>query len=135
MLAEYQKFNGNWFKDCGKCKKPYGAENIYGLFYFFNKDKSRSDGFDAICKECRKKYRKINSKKEKLRWNRYYAPGTDARKRHIIRSQTRKKYGSAKKLNCKKYGNKANEWHHLEYKKEMAIPLCHKCHELIHLEQ
>jgi len=52
--AEFIPFNGNWFKDCGRCKQPYGAECETGLFAFFYKDRSRKDGFSNYCRKCAK---------------------------------------------------------------------------------
>jgi hypothetical protein len=131
MKAEFQEFNGNWFKLCPKCGSNYGANSIVGLLEFFRKDRTKIDGIDCVCKICKKSYRKNNKNKELNRWKNYYAPGTEARKRHNVRSQTRRKYGSAKNHKCHICELAANEWHHIEYKIDSVIPLCSSCHETI----
>lgn len=129
MKAEYISFNGDYHKDCSRCGTKYGSTNgLQGLSEFFPKDKRKSDGFAYTCKRCKAGERKTKVKEELARWKKYYAPGTEARKRHIIRSQTRKKFGSAKLQICQNCNLMANEWHHIEYKIDTVIALCEKCH-------
>lgn len=97
---------------------------------FFAKDSTKPLGLDRVCKDCRRLYRQVNKAKELARWKRNYMPGSEQRKKHITRSQTRRKYGSAKEHICR-CGRKAEEWHHIEYITNGAIPLCHVCHENI----
>lgn len=127
MKAEQIEFNGDWHKDCARCKKPYGAYTLLGLESFFPKDHRKPDGFAHTCKACKRVERKNNGSKELARWKRNYAPGTEQRKKHVIRSQTRRKYGSAKKHLCA-CGKQAAEWHHLEYATDKVVPLCEPCH-------
>ena len=109
---------------CCKCKIKRKVSS-------FTKDSSRTSGMDCICKLCRKEYRVKNKDKELKRWNLYCAKGTQARKRHIVRIATRKKYGSAKNQACFMCNSKAEEWHHFEYKIDSIVPLCHPCHSSI----
>lgn len=129
MRAEYQDFGGEWCKDCGKCGSHYGSDSVEGLTSAFARDASQVDGLDATCKKCRAKYRKENRAKEQKRWSDYYAPGSLNRKRHIVRGQTRRKLGSAKKNKCELCGSNADEWHHTEYKTDAVMAVCHQCHE------
>jgi hypothetical protein len=94
----------------------------------FAKDRTKSSGLDRICRACRKAYRAKNKDKELARWKRNYAPGSEQRRKHIVRSQTRKKYGSARKHVCS-CGNPATEWHHIKYEIDSVVALCHECHE------
>lgn len=108
-------------KKCARCKidKPRSG---------FPRDSSKTDGFAYSCKECKAIERKIKRKSELERWHRYYAKGSEARRRHCIRSQTRRKHGSAKLHKCSMCGDGAKEWHHIEYKTDSVIPLCEPCH-------
>lgn len=128
MKAEYIDFNGDWFKSCGRCGKHYGSGSLNGLSVFFPKDSRKLDGFDAACKMCKKIYRQANKAKELDRWKRHNGPGTEGRKKHLVRDRTRKKYGPAKNNLCKGCNSPAQEWHHMEYKVDSAIPLCEPCH-------
>lgn len=129
MKAEYIEFNGHWHKDCSKCKKAYGAESFEELKLFFTIDKRKSDGLDSACKDCKKQYRQNNKQKELHRWKRNYMPGSVNRQKHIIRSMTRRKFGSAKNQLCKHCNNPAEEWHHVVYQVDSVIALCQSCHE------
>jgi hypothetical protein len=131
MRAEYSKFNDEWFKDCHKCGSHYGSDSVDGLIFAFRRDSTQSDGLDSTCKTCRAAYRKTNIASEQRRWNLYYAPGSANRKRHIVRVQTRKKYGSAKNQTCVLCGLAAHEWHHTEYKTDAVVAVCHTCHEAL----
>lgn len=124
-------YNGLKMKKCPKCEVEY-TFTFDRMLQFFTKQKSKKDGLDCICKRCRRHYRQLNKDKELLRWNKYYAKGTEARKRHIIRSQTRRKHGPANQFICKKCNSSiADEWHHETYTTDGAIPVCHPCHEMI----
>lgn len=129
MKAEYIGFNGDWHKDCSKCKTPYGAETLEGLFTFFQKDRcNEGDGLDVVCKRCRKEYRQKNKEKELARWKQYYEPGSENHKRFLVRQATRDKYGPAKNQTCAFCEKRADEWHHLEYKVDSVIAVCEGCH-------
>ena len=131
MKAEYISFNGDWHKNCSRCEQHYGANSLSDLSAFFPKDKRKHDGFADACKKCKSNERKIKKDQELSRWKKYYSSGSEARKRHIVRSQTRRKYGSAKNKNCKFCNNKAQEWHHIKYETDSVIALCSNCHEKI----
>lgn len=112
-------------KTCPKCKTEKELT-------FFAKDSCRVDKLDAICKACRKQYRQQNKDKELERWKRNYAPGTEQRRKAMVRSMTRKKHGQASNYMCVKCKEaRAEEWHHIIYKIDGAVPLCHVCHENI----
>ncbi len=113
-------------KRCPQCDITYENERTS-----FVRDRHKKSGLDSICKNCRKEYRKKNKDRELSRWKQYYSPNSEARKRHMIRSLTRKKHGSAKLHKCNHCGSAAEEWHHTEYKVDTAIPLCSNCHECI----
>lgn len=108
---------------CPKCENFIDAK-------FFTKDSTKPSGYDSICKTCRKAYRMINKDKELARWKRNYMPGSNQRKKHVIRSRTRNKYGSAKERICT-CGKPALEWHHFAYEVDAVVALCHTCHESI----
>jgi hypothetical protein len=131
VKAKYIAFNCEWHKDCAKCGNYFASDSIVGLTAFFARDSSKSDKLDAVCKKCRASYRIEHKTNEQLRWKRYYAPGSENRKRHVVRSQTRRKFGSAKQQQCIKCNNNAEEWHHVLYKTDAAIPLCRHCHRLV----
>lgn len=109
--------------ECPKCEKFLDVQ-------FFTKDRSKPLGIDRICKGCRKAYRTRNKEKELARWKRNYEPGSMQRKKHIVRSQTRRKHGPASEQLCS-CGKPAVEWHHTEYKTDAVVALCHECHEAI----
>jgi hypothetical protein len=132
MQAEFIAFNGDWHKDCSQCGGHFGGECKDDLAVFFARDAGKIDGLDSVCKSCRKRYRQANKTKELARWKKTYAPKTEARKRAMVRSQTRRKYGSAHKLMCTKCKvTQASEWHHVIYTTDGAVPLCGPCHELM----
>ena len=114
-------------KSCARCQMSVIENKAHA---FFPKDKRKLEGLAHTCKSCKSLERRGKADQELARWKRNYAPGTEARKKHIIRGQTRKKYGSAKHHLCKTCGNQAAEWHHTEYKVDSVIPLCEGCHEL-----
>lgn len=111
---------------CPKCRNFLDSK-------FFAKDRTKPLGIDRICKECRKFYRQANKEKELIRWKRNYAPGSEQRKKHVIRSKTRIKYGSASTKTCY-CGSPAAEWHHTKYETDKAVALCHDCHENYHIK-
>ena len=100
-------------------------------FKDFPRDKRKPNGVAYTCKDCKKIERRIKRDKELKRWKTYYAPDTEARRRHIVRSQTRRKFGKASDHKCLSCGSDAQEWHHYEYKTDSAISLCANCHEKI----
>lgn len=112
------------FKTCCRCEAIKRPEQ-------FPKDSRKPNGYAYACKECKSKERKNKQDIELARWKKYYAVGTEARKRHIVRSQTRKKFGSAKEQKCVNCFKQAQEWHHIEYKVDEVIPVCRECHNLI----
>lgn len=63
-------------KICPKCQ-------IEKEFSCFSKDKNRKDGYNCYCKECNnkwfKEYRKLNSEKDKIRVNTWYAKNKEKR--------------------------------------------------------
>lgn len=99
----------------------------------FARDKNKAHGLDYVCKSCRREYRQKNKDKELARWKRNYAPGTKQREKAMVRSQTRRKYGSAKKYKCFLPGceSQAEEWHHIKYETDSVVALCSNCHERI----
>ena len=133
MIAKYQTINSIWLKICSKCKHTFNSQgpNIESLKAFFTNDKRKLDGLDCVCRQCRKIYRDSNKSKETARWSRNVAPGSPARKRHIVRSSTRKKFGTAKKQKCFYCQSSAKEWHHFKYTVSTVIPLCGPCHYAI----
>lgn len=110
-------------KICCQCKN----EKLYSLFA---RDRNKPLGLDKTCKACRKQYRLNNKDKELARWKKSYAPGTLQRTKHVIRSLTRAKHGSAKNHICF-CGNAAEEWHHIEYKVDSVIAVCAECHHKV----
>src|ERR1019366_3792504 len=95
-------------------------------------DKRKPLGVAHACKECKRNERISKRDGELKRWKAYYAPGSKNRKRHVVRSQTRRKHGSAKEHACLFCGEQAEEWHHVEYITDGAIPICGPCHESTH---
>ncbi len=96
----------------------------------FPKDKRKPLGVSYACKECKRIERHGKKDLELKRWKAYYAPGSDNRKRHVVRSQTRRKYGSAKKQLCILCYRLACEWHHKKYTTDDVVALCKGCHLL-----
>lgn len=94
----------------------------------FAKDKRRIHGLDAICKDCRRKYRQANKHKELERWKRNYND-----KKHKARIAARWEF-SAKEFICAVIGCEATaqELAHLDYEKPKdVIPLCEMHHTLL----
>ena len=96
----------------------------------FTKDSSKPDGLDAICKHCRRVYRKNNRIKEQVRRRRRYYKNPA---KEQTRRDTRELYPDTKP--CAVQGCGApGERHHIDYNDPKSILwLCKKHHDMIHL--
>jgi ribosomal protein S27AE len=132
MKAEYQEFNGDWYKSCSKCKGSFGAEDKVGLGKFFTKDRSRNDGFHTRCRSCKRKEDSIRDRKPSRGsiWRRANHP-EKYRARVILNVAVLS--GKIKKYPCVKCGDTKSQGHHEDYKKPLeVIWLCGVCHVKIH---
>lgn len=100
----------------------------------YAKDSTRPKGLDAVCKQCRADYRANNKTIERARRTRNNNT-EDGKLHRTVRQITARKWGKASKFNCAvcSCAKKAEEFHHMDYKKpDMVLPLCKKHHKKIH---
>lgn len=136
MNAELIKFNGEWHKDCVKCKAHYGAESLVGLTAFYYRDATRPDGLCNKCKEC---FRKKKQRPEAIyrRHIRYVAKNPI---KHKARALFRAAILSGKILratSCEVCGACSSiQGHHPDYNKPLeVIWLCRPCHHAEHAKE
>lgn len=133
MKAEFIAFNGDWFKDCTKCKKAYGAHSKDGLTEFFYRDGHRADGLMNDCKACcRKRKRKpeTNRRIAKRKYERYPEQILAGNKfRAAIKAGKIKRQSVCEKCDS----NFKVEGHHPDYSKPLEVMwLCKYCHNAEH---
>lgn len=135
-------------KRCCKCKK----EKEIGEF---NKNKTRKDGYNTICREC------SNAHSRAYFANGYYSQNKDKFRASKQRSKQRiREYLDSLDLSCRKcgyYHPEVIDFHHVKpeekeitiyrarqlgwsierFKKELdkCIPLCANCHRKLHYEE
>lgn len=121
-----------WNKFCNKCKKTYRVKDLQELLKHFWASKNESDCLDKTCKKCRNKYWGKN--KDKLKKKKKRTDKTNIRRILNRKAQvaTRNKYGKASKYYCCTCGIPANEWHHILYRRDGAVPVCKGCHGIFH---
>lgn len=98
MRADYHEFNGNWFKDCSRCKKHFAAETIEDLRAFFNKNSCTKDSLDYWCLECRAEDRKIKQYKRPI-----VGRPTKIKNKHPLYGTYKNIWARCRNESCKNY--------------------------------
>lgn len=123
-------------KRCWVCETTFEASSLAEMRGRFGKDTGAKDGLLNRCLACNRNlhraYREKNRDKETARVRRYEKNNADAKRREQVRNHSRKRMGSAAKMDCKKCGNAASHWHHVKYEAQSVVPLCRECHSREH---